>query len=70
MKTVEDLKKEIKALKVLLEMSEAHKQCLIATHEAEKRMLINAKSNFVNGVFHHGEYIVSPQNDNINKTED
>lgn len=53
---------EIKALKTLLVMSEAHKEALIAMHEAEKKMIIHAKSIGVR----FGEFIIGENS----KTED
>lgn len=58
MKTIESLERKIEALKVLLEMSEAHKSAMIAMHQAEKEMILYTKTNFENGELRKGEYVI------------
>lgn len=67
MKTIESLEKQIEALKVLLEMSEAHKSAMIAMHQAEKEMILYTKINFENGELRKGEHVVELGGNKQNK---
>lgn len=66
MKTIESLEKQIEALKVLLEMSEAHKSAMIAMHQAEKEMMAYANT-IKNGELRKGEHVVELGGNKQNK---